>query len=156
MTENPPHSNIRERIFEISPSEVKVSANTRIQYGILTRDINIGDTEIWVQDTRFTPEQFMQRFDFYVNLHDSGHTSFYPYAKVLKQSGISQLLLEIKEFGITDYQDEIYNLLFAEVNIAKNGDNPLTLDALRKEIKTIFDKKMYKKIWQKPTWISEL
>ena len=90
----------------------------------MTRDINIGDTEIWVQDTRFTPEQFMQRFDFYVNLHDSGHTSFYPYAKVLKQSGISQLLSEIKEFGITDYQDEIYNLLFAEVNIAKHRNGP--------------------------------
>lgn len=151
MTENISNHNIKERKIEIAPSKYQLSSDTLTECGVLTRDVNIGDTEIWVQDNRMTPEKFMKQFQVYVNADTSKKTPFYPIITSLVHSGITQLISEIREYGLTDCQEEIDKLLCREAAIAKKGDNPLELNILREEINKIFAKNLSKKIWNKQT-----
>ncbi|MBD2455654.1 hypothetical protein H6G80_16390 [Nostoc sp. FACHB-87] len=100
--------------------------------------ISIGDKDISEQDNRMTPEQFIQIFDLYVNRHASGHQNFYPVSTEFEFSGIKDLLSEIRAYGLTKCQNEIYELLLEQYKSARNGYFSLSLDHLKKEIQSIF------------------
>ena len=51
-----------------------------------------------------TPEQFMQRFDFYADLDRQGEREFFP-------SGCRALLSEIEGWGITTKEESVIRLL---------------------------------------------
>ncbi|MGH1396735.1 MAG: hypothetical protein ACRAVC_22280 [Trichormus sp.] len=97
------------------------------------------DKKISEQDNRMTPEQFIQRFDLYASQDASGHPRFYP--PVIEfglDCGIKSLLSDIRSYGLTKCQNEIYKLLLEQYKLARNAYIALSLADLRKKIESIF------------------
>ncbi len=137
MSENTPNLNVREIKIQIESSQRYLVTGTPTKYGVLTRDVNISDQEIWVRDNRMTPEQFMQRFDFYANLDTSGHTRFYPITTEIGYPGIKQLISEISDYGLTKCESEVRNLLSEQQQFARDGRIPDSLVDLKQKLQSM-------------------
>jgi hypothetical protein len=97
------------------------------------------DKKISEQDNRMTPEQFIRMFDWYVSQDASGHCKFYPsFTEFNLYCGIKSLLSDIRSYGLTKCQNEIYKLLLEQYKLARNGYIALTLADLRKKIESVF------------------